>query len=137
MHNVTKEQLDEVKSFMAKLNDSIVKSNIEAIFAVVEEKGKISSEQITKFVSLATQLPTGFQFFPQNFAHSFKHVSVVIDNPEEEVVDERVAEKPVVKAEKKEVKKPVVEAKPVVKVVKKQPVALKTGKAVLKVKNKR
>ena len=84
-----------------EIENSIVKSNIEAIFAEVEDKKRISSEQMSKFVSLSSQLPAESQDFPQNFAHSFKHVS----DGNEDLAKENVEEEKAVEKKKADVKK--------------------------------
>ena len=73
MYTLDETQIDSAESFINSLPDSIVKGNYERWLAAVNDDGRITSEQLEKFVSFANALPPEFQNFPQNFVHSVKN----------------------------------------------------------------
>ncbi len=68
MYTSNEELIDSLKTFVGKLQDSMIKSHIEKWIAEVEPTGRITSEQLEKFVSFSTHLPKELQNYPQSFA---------------------------------------------------------------------
>lgn len=82
MATLTKKQVKSVEDFIKKLPDSIVKGNYEKWFTESREDGRITDEEMSKFVSLAANLPVEFQSFPQEFQHHVNSVNELADTPE-------------------------------------------------------
>lgn len=87
-YSLTQEQFDSAETFIGKLEDSMVKSHIEKIFAEVKPTMRITTEQMEKFVSLSNNLPTEVQNFPQSFSMALKN-QPHLDNQEREVKDSK------------------------------------------------
>ena len=73
MYTLSEAQIDSVKTFIKSLPESMVKGNYEVWLRVIREDGRLATEELEKFVSLANALPQEFQNFPQNFSHSVKN----------------------------------------------------------------
>lgn len=72
MYNLTDAQLKSAETFIGKLEDSMVKSYIEKLFAEVKPTMRMTSEQMEKLVSFSTHLPVEVQSFPQSFSNAVK-----------------------------------------------------------------
>lgn len=96
MATLTKKQIKSVDDFIKKLPSSIVRGNYEKWFAESREDGRITEDEMNKFVSMASNLPVEFQSFPQELNHQVNSSSEPMDIPEP------VKEKTIVKSEKTE-----------------------------------
>lgn len=67
MYTSNEQQIESLKGFAAKLEDSMIKSHIQKWIAEVEPTGRITSEQLEKFLGFATHLPLELQNYPQSF----------------------------------------------------------------------
>ena len=111
MATLTKKQVKSVEDFIKKLPDSIVKGNYEKWLTESREDGMVTDEEMSKFVSLAINLPVEFQSFPQGFQHQVNMANELTDTPEpiksKTVTPEKKAEpkKDVSEVQKKEDKR--------------------------------
>lgn len=73
MYNIDEELQDEVQSWIDKLPDSIVKSQITDLFDNVFPTQRMTVEQVEKFLSYQNALPKEFQAYPQTFVQILKN----------------------------------------------------------------
>lgn len=73
MYTSNDELIESVENFIGKLPDSMIKSHVEKWLAEVRPTGRITSEQLEKFVSFSTHLPKELQNYPQTFASWVKN----------------------------------------------------------------
>src|SRR5665213_2532884 len=77
MYNLNDEQITEVKSFINKLPDSMVRSKIQQLFedGIFQHK-RMTYEQLEKFLSYQSALPVEVNTYPQSFAQWAKNREV-------------------------------------------------------------
>jgi hypothetical protein len=73
MYQTNQQQIASVEGFVNKIPDSIVKGQYQNWLRDVKKDGRISTEEMEKFVSLSHSLPVGLQNFPQEFSMSVKN----------------------------------------------------------------
>ena len=72
MYQLTDSQEKDVQSWISKLPDSIVKSQIINLFEEVYPTNRMTNEQLEKFLQFQNALPADFQQYPQIFAQWLK-----------------------------------------------------------------
>ena len=74
MYTLSEEQITEVKSFIDKLPDSMVRSKIQQLFedGIFQHK-RMTYEQLEKFLSYQSALPAEVNTYPQSFAQWAKN----------------------------------------------------------------
>lgn len=87
MYTLSEEQITEIKAFIEKLPDSMVRSKIQALFDNVFPHKRMTYEQLETFLSYQNALPVEVQTYPQSFAAWLK-------NRERTELTEKVAKTP-------------------------------------------
>jgi len=93
MYNLTKENIKSLEGFIKSIPESIVKSQVEALFVEPISKERVLTEQAEKFLSLVTHLPQNLQSFPQNWLLEIKTITSSSNEMEETKKEKEVKPK--------------------------------------------
>lgn len=93
MYAITEEQKTEMQSFIDKIPDSIVKSQIINLWNEILPTNRMTPEQLEKLMSFQNALPKELQTYPQTIAQWFKNdesttkAEAKLDTPKEAKAD--------------------------------------------------
>ena len=104
MYILSDGQLESLKSFIDKLDESLIKSRVQRWFDKLKPE-RVLSEEMEEFVGFATHLPNELQDYPQAFAFAVKNGDETPEETEGEAGDEPQKPKKVKKAVKVVTKK--------------------------------
>lgn len=100
MYTLSEKQLSSVEELVDKLDDSMIKSRMQAWIDKIDPQ-RVLSEQLEEFVGFATHLPKEHRDYPQSWAFSVKNGDEVNgEESDEETKDDSIKQtkkKPAVK----------------------------------------
>ena len=93
MYILSDDQLASVKSFIDKLDESLIKSRVQRWFDKIKPE-RVLSEEMEEFVGFATHLPKEVQDYPQAFAFAVKNGDETPEEAEDEGEESEEPKKP-------------------------------------------